>query len=140
MVNNFRKKFGKPENTLIVLGDYDSKNHMRGVEPIINRKIRKIFKNNKYQVLMINEYNTSKLCHKCNSENEKFLYRKSKKPKSKGQTYLVHSLLCCKNANCKMIYNRDKNACYNMFQIVKSIINGKGRPNEFCRPKQLHTH
>jgi uncharacterized alpha/beta hydrolase family protein len=89
MINNFKKKFGKPENTLVIVGDYDSKNHMKGVEPIINRKIRKIFKNNKYETYLINEYNTSKLCHKCNHENENFLYRESKKPKNKGKSYLV---------------------------------------------------
>ena len=141
MINNFKNKFGKPENTLVIVGDYDSKNHMKGVEPIINRKIRKLFKNNKYETYLINEYNTSKLCHKCNCENEKFLYRESKKPKSEGKTYLVHGALRCKSVNCEMIHNRDKNACRNMLKIVKSLFKGKGRLKKFCRPKkQRHTH
>lgn len=38
---------------------------MKGKEPIINRRIRKIFRNNGYDVYLINEFNTSKLCNKC---------------------------------------------------------------------------
>ena len=46
-------------------------------EPIINRRIRKIFRNNGYEVYMINEFRTSMLCHRCESKCDNFLKRES---------------------------------------------------------------
>ena len=55
MINNFRNKFGKPEETIFIIGDYDKGDgHIKGKEPIINRRIRKIFRNNNYEVYLIN--------------------------------------------------------------------------------------
>ena len=34
-----------------------------------------------------------------------------------------------------MIHNRDKNACQNMYKIVKDIMKGKKRPTEYSREK-----
>lgn len=134
MIRNFSNKYGKPEKTLVIIGDYDKgANNMRGKEPIINRKIRKIFKNNKYETYKINEFRTSKLCHICCGENETFIKRESKKPKDEGKKIEVFGLLRCTNVNCKQIHNRDKNAALNMYKIVKSIFEGKGRPKEYCR-------
>jgi len=89
-----------------------------------------------YTVYMINEYRTSKLCHECNGETENFLERESKKPKSKGKKLLVWGLTRCKNLKCKLIHNRDVNACKNMQKIVRSILRGKGRPEIFTRKKE----
>ena len=58
-------------------------NNMKGKEPIINRRIRKIFRNSGYKVYMINEFRTSKLCNCCHQELDKFLTRASNKPKDK---------------------------------------------------------
>jgi hypothetical protein len=53
---------------------------MKGKEPIINRRIKKIFRNHKYQVFMINEFKTSKLCNVCENVCSTFLKRESKSP------------------------------------------------------------
>lgn len=143
MVNNFKEKFGKPEDVIVVIGDYDKENNMKGKEPIINRRIRKIFRNNKFEVYKINEFRTSKLCNKCCGENEIFLERESHKPKNKGDIVEVFGLLRCKNVNCKLIHNRDKNSALNMYKIVKSIFEEKGRPKEYCRENKetkIHSH
>jgi len=58
---------------------------MKGKEPIINRRIRKIFRNNGYEVYLINEFHTSKLCNKCEEKCSLFLIRKSKNPKHNGK-------------------------------------------------------
>jgi hypothetical protein len=134
MVRNFKEKFGKPEELIVVIGDYDKgDNNMKGKEPIINRRIRKIFRNNKFEVYKINEFRTSKLCNNCCGENETFLERESHKPNNKGEKIICHGLLRCKNVNCKLIHNRDKNSALNMYKITKSIFEGKGRPKEYCR-------
>jgi hypothetical protein len=139
MIKNFQKKYGKPENCLIVYGDYDKKEHMKGKEPIISKRMKKIFRKNKYDLYLINEFRTSKLCNKCCSECVNFLERESHKPKDinketkRGKTILVWGLVRCTNVNCNIIHNRDKNSTLNMYKISKAIINGNPRPKEYCR-------
>ena len=144
MIKNFKEKFGKPEELIVVIGDYDKgNNNMKGKEPIINKRIRKIFRNNKFEVYKINEFRTSKLCNNCCGENEIFLERESNKPHNKGKLVKVFGLMRCKNVNCKLIHNRDKNSALNMYKITKSIFEGKGRPKEYCRENKeikLHSH
>jgi hypothetical protein len=48
MIKNFKKKFGNPENTICVcvMGDFDkSNNRMKGIEPVICKRFRKLFRN-----------------------------------------------------------------------------------------------
>jgi hypothetical protein len=147
MIKNFSNKFGKPNDCIVVLGDYDKGEHnMKGKEPIINRRIRKIFRNNGYKVYMINEFRTSKLCNVCESCCSPFLKRESHKPKNidkktkKGKLIEVWGLTLCENKNCSLIHNRDKNSALNMYKITQSILNGKGRPEKYCREiKQIHS-
>jgi len=147
MIKNFSNKFGKPDECIVVLGDYDKGEHnMKGKEPIINRRIRKIFRNNNYKVYMINEFRTSKLCNVCESNCSPFLKRESHKPKDidkkikKGKLIEVWGLTLCENKKCSLIHNRDKNSALNMYKITQSILNGKGRPEKYCREiKQIHS-
>ena len=44
---------------------------MKGVEPTINKKLRKIFKNAGFDTYLINEFRTSKLCNCCHNELER---------------------------------------------------------------------
>ena len=139
MINNFRKKYGNSDECLVVLGDYDKQNNRKGKEPIINRKIRKIFRQNNYEIYLINEFRTSKLCNNCCGECENFLKRESHNPKHKnketGKRKIIEvwGLVRCTNEKCKLIHNRDKNSALNMYKITKSILNGLGRPKEYCR-------
>ena len=49
MISNFKKKFGVPEDYIVILGDYDKGDgNMKGKEPIINKKIRKLLRNGGY--------------------------------------------------------------------------------------------
>ena len=130
MLKNFEKTFGSPKNVIIVFGDYDKLDTMHGCEPHISKRLRGLLVIYGYEVYKINEYNTSKLCNKCQSEMERF-----KKVKGKdGNDYLLWSLLRCKNVNCKTIHNRDHNSPRNMIIITKSIMASKGRPKEYQRP------
>ncbi len=138
MINNFQYKYGKPGETIFVMGDYDKGNYnMKGKEPVICKKFRRIFRNAGYKTYLINEFRTSKLCNCCNEELEKYFKKPSQKPKLKKEekTEICHGLLRCKSVKHKseIFHNRDKNAVQNMLNIVKSIINTGKRPKIFCR-------
>ena len=138
MINNFQNKYGKPEETIFVMGDYDKGDyHMKGKEPVICKKFRRIFRNAGYKTFLVNEFRTSKLCNCCNEELEYFLERPSQKPKLKkeGKTEICHGLLRCQSVKHKseIFHNRDKNAVQNMLNIVKSVLRTGKRPEIFCR-------
>ena len=144
MIKNFSNKFGKPDECTVILGDYDKGEHnMKGKEPIINRRIRNIFRNNGYEVYIINEFRTSKLCNKCESNCNTFHKRESKKPKdldkktNKRKVIEVWGLTLCSNNKCSQIHNRDKNSALNMYKIVESIYRGEGRPKKYSREIKL---
>ena len=136
MIKNFSNKFGKSENTIVIMGDYDKGSyHMKGVEPVICKKFRRIFKNAGYKTFLVNEYKTSMLCNCCHNELETFKERPSKKPKRKGETEICHGLLRCQSVKpkCEIVHNRDKNAVQNMLAIVSSVFDIGERPAVFCR-------
>ena len=136
MIRNFRNKFGGPEEVLFILGDYDKGSYnMKGKEPAICRKFRKIFINNGYETYLINEFRTSKLCNGCHCPLENFHKRKSQKPKDKSKIITVHGLLHHPdvNAKCKIIHNRDKNAIQNMIYIVETVKATGQRPLLYSR-------
>ena len=141
MIKNFKTKFGNPENTICVMGDFDkSNNHMKGIEPVICKRFRRLFRNAGYTTYMINEFRTSKLCNCCHKEIEQFMTRLSNKPKDKKieKKILVNGLLSHKEDKheCEIIHNRDKNAVQNMLFIVKHIFEKGRRPEAFSR---IHT-
>jgi uncharacterized short protein YbdD (DUF466 family) len=101
MINNFKKKFGKPESVIIGIGDYDQGSyHMKHKEPTKGKGFRKVFRQAGYKVLLVDEYKTSCKCHVCHCDTEKFLWRKNHKPRKKNkpgqkpkiyqETILVH--------------------------------------------------
>jgi transposase len=110
---------------------------MKGKEPVICKKFRRIFRNAGYKTFLVNEFRTSKLCNCCNGELEHFLERPSQKPKLKkeNKTEICHGLLRCQSVKHKseIFHNRDKNAVQNMLNIVKSVFDTGKRPNIFCR-------
>jgi len=145
MVNNFKEKMGDPKTTIVICGDYDDNGKaIKGKEPIISKRIRKVLRNGGYKCYLINEYNTSALCNICEHKTEGYLERISKKPKYKGKEKIeeVWGLRRCSNLNCKVItkkgevrrvYNRDDNAVMNMIKIVNNLIKHNKRPINYCR-------
>lgn len=137
MIKNFTKKFGSPKDIIIVMGDYDKGENMRGKEPTICKRFRRLFRNAKFSTYLVNEFRTSMLCNECHEELEKFMERLSHKPHlyKEEKKELVHGLLRCKSVKheCEIIHNRDKNAVQNMLYIVKSIFETGKRPVEYSR-------
>ncbi len=137
MIRNFKEKMGDEENTVVLVGDYSVKSeNMKGTLPAIAKRILTIFKKFKYEVYVIDEYNTSKRCNECGEENETFHKRKSEKPKLKGKKELVHGLLRCQSLKYKIIHNKDKNAVKNMLKIVEDYKNKKERREIYCKKKK----
>jgi transposase len=46
---------------------------MKGIEHVICKRFRRLFTNAGYEVYLVNEFRTSKLCNCCNEEIEPFL-------------------------------------------------------------------
>ena len=127
MIKNFTNKFGNSKDIIFAIGDYSKGSYnMKGLEPSICKKFRRIFKNAGIETYLINEFRTSKLCNNCHNELEYFMKRDNNK--------LVHGLLRCQSVqhNCEIIHNRDKNAVQNMLYIINSIKDTGKKPNIFC--------
>ena len=62
---------------------YYKKEGFKGKELTICKRFRKLFRNHKYEVYLINEFKTSKICNECEKgECETFLERELYMPKS----------------------------------------------------------
>src|SRR5690606_3312610 len=86
MINQIKKHFGDPEDTVIAIGDWSSNgHHMRGKEPTKGKGMRTIFKKAGYRIFLVNEYRTSERCYNCHEKMDYCMRRPSKKPKKLGQ-------------------------------------------------------
>jgi len=136
LINNFKKIFGKPEETIVIFGDWEQKQHMKYKEPIKGKGMRLLFRQNNYKTFLVDEFRTSCMCSICKNEIgrcEKFQIRKNPKPYKSGNV-LVHGALRCKN--CEAVWNRDVNGATNICRIAKNAINGLERPKYLCREKK----
>jgi transposase len=136
LITNFKKIFGKPEETIVIFGDWEQKQHMKYKEPTKGKGMRMLFRQNKYKTYLVDEFRTSCMCSICKTEIgkcEKFQIRKNPKPYKSGNI-LVHGALRCKN--CEAVWNRDVNGATNICRIAKNAINGIERPKYLCREKK----
>ena len=136
LINNFKKIFGKPKETIIIFGDWEQKQHMKYKEPIKGKGMRMLFRQNNYKTYLVDEFRTSCMCSICKKETgrcEKFQIRENPKPYKSGNI-LVHGLISCKN--CSNVWNRDVNGATNIYRIANNAINGIERPKYLCREKK----
>jgi hypothetical protein len=78
-MNNFKKIFGKPEETIVIFGDFEQKQHMKYKEATKGVGMRKLFRQNNYKVYLVDEFRTSCMCSICKTEMarcEKFITQK----------------------------------------------------------------
>lgn len=138
MINRFKKIFGDPKDVVICAGDFEQKKHMKYKEPVKGKGMRKLFRNHGYPVYLVDEFRTSCMCSKCQSNDgrcEKFVRRKSPKPWKKDVSILVHGVLNCKK--CGTVWNRDVNGATNIYRIAKQAIQGKKRPSYLSRTNSV---
>ena len=48
LINQFKKKFGDEKDTIICIGDYEQRKHMKFKEPIKGKGMRTLFRKNGY--------------------------------------------------------------------------------------------
>ena len=124
-LNRIEETYGKKENLLLCYGNWSNNKQMKYIMPTKGIGLRRTVEK-KFNVVLVDEFRTSKLCSKCNCELEHYnnLHRvlvcrgcKSSGSESKNTTFM----------------NRDMNACMNMLHISNSWIHSKIRPENFCR-------
>ena len=92
-----------------------------------------------YDVFLLDEHKTSKVCPHCYEEVETFKMRRNPKPYKNNQVAL-HGLLRCQSNYCQQqcgfparLWNRDDVATLNQLYIVQQLLTGNDRPAPFQR-------
>jgi transposase len=134
MVNRFKEKLGRPDNTFIAFGDWSQKSQMKYKEPSKGKSFRNLFRKAGYKVYLVDEYKTSKQCCNCEDSDgicEKFLTKRSPRPWKKETNIICHGVVKCKT--CSTIFNRDVNSSINISKIAKTQLKCSSRPEYLCR-------
>jgi hypothetical protein len=79
IIKNMKKNYGDPNNCVVILGDYSKSTNLKGQEPTIKKRIREILLKSEYKTYLIDEYNTSKKCNKCECDTEHLKIKSNKK-------------------------------------------------------------
>ena len=134
MINRFKSIFGKPNETVVCIGDFEQRKHRKFKEPIKGKGFRTLFRRHGYKVYLVDEFRTSCRCSNCEGECEKF--RKCRNPKPmKNDEIISHGALMCKT--CNALWNRDENSSRNIYKIVYNAIHKKERPKYLRRSKVI---
>ncbi len=110
---------------VILHGDYSRTTQMKGTIPTPNIGLKKVLLR-KFEIINVNEYNTSKLY------NKTFQEMKNVKVKRNKHTKYLHEILTPKEeTKCRIFVNRDVNACKNILFLGKCYLSNQTRPEEF---------
>ena len=122
MVNNFKEKFGGPEETTVFWGDWASRynGHGRGTPPTATIRLCRLLARHGYMVVWVEEQYTSKHCHGC-ERGELSPFRKVQHPKPghEGEERVCWGLTRCDN--CGRMWNRDRNAALNILWTAVQV-------------------
>jgi hypothetical protein len=152
-INKFKQVYGP--DAVVIMGDWsDAGRTPKFQAPSKTKGWRTVFSRNQIANFLIDEYGTSKHCPRCTARVECPYSRISSRPwrAAEGAMEKVHGLLGCNNRQCIQQYtnlppgtravppgsryrlwNRDTLATTNMLEIVRSVLNGDGRPARFRR-------
>ena len=104
---------------------------MKGTIPTPNIGMKKLLLS-RFEIIDVNEYNTSKLYNKTLKEMENV------KVKRKKHTKQLHEILTPKEeTKCRIFVNRDVNACKNILLLGKCFLTNQTRPEEFKMKKKV---
>jgi len=110
---------------LIAHGNWGRDSQMKGCIPTPNIGIKKLLAS-RFDIIDVNEYNTSKLYNKTFTELVNVSVRRNKHKKH------LHEILTLKgNPENRIFVNRDKNACKNILYLAKYYLQYQDRPKEF---------
>jgi len=134
MVNRFKAKFGHSDQTFIAFGNAGS-NHVKGKAVVKHKGMRKLFRRHGYDVLLVDEFRTSKVCYECHKELSN-VYVDWNNRQGEVESVYVHGLKRCTTETCKAYKNRDTNASMNILTIAECHFQGRPRPVALCRQKK----
>jgi len=69
MLSRFEKMFGSPDKTIITVGDFEQRKHMKYKEPVKGKGFRTLFRKAGYDVYLVDEFRTSCRCSCCGGES-----------------------------------------------------------------------
>jgi hypothetical protein len=144
------KEILNKSDLLICYGNWSNNKQMKYLMPTKGIGLRRLISKH-YQVLLVDEFKTSKLCNTCHNELSNHTIKKEGYDKSIKK----HRLLVCKCCKpCKfelrikatsvinnngsenkniVFINRDVNACLNILDLSNEYIFKKSRNSDFCR-------
>ena len=131
MLQNFKKKFGTPDDVIVAFGDWEQRQQMKYKEPTKGKGMRCLFRKYGYKTYLVDEFRTSCKCSNCEGGACKnFLMVNNPKPYRNNQQ-LSWGLTKCKI--CSTFWNRDCNGAKNIYKIASCAVNKKPRPTYLCR-------
>ena len=151
------------ENTLLVIGDgkfnhASSGHHATPTGMRLHTQLQKLY--GKENVRWVDEFRTSKCCSLCGGDTAGMEAVETKRDKATGEMVSkkvnsVWGLRACWNEHCSkshpvctlknierskprefLVWDRDVNACLNMFRLCGSIQKCNDRPQHLCRQNQ----
>lgn len=141
MMNRFKTVFGDPVNTVVLMGDFEQRQHMKFKEPTKGKSIRNTFKTFGYELYLVDEFRTSCKSFVNGNDAETFLLKSNPRPFREG-IIKCHGLLRSKIfTNEKsgdekyVLLNRDFNGSMNILKKGKCIIDGEEIPTYLSRHK-----
>ena len=121
---------------LIAFGDWEQRQGISfGKEATKGKGMRTMFINKKYELYLIDEFRTSKLCNRTECSNSILETQCIKR--NKEDLRGLWGLVRCKNENCTRVYNRDRNSSVNIYNKAKEINENKEKNENFQRGKPL---
>lgn len=95
MISRFKALFGGPVDTIVCFGDWEQMIHRKFKPPHQGKGLRDTFRRADYQVFLVDEFRTSKMCCRCGDAQgicETFKIHP-------GKQYKEHGLLRCLKCN-----------------------------------------
>ena len=122
-----KEEIKQGKKLVILHGDYSRTTQMKGCISTPNIGMKKLLLS-RFDIVEVNEFNTSKLYNKTLKEMENVSVKRKKHKKS------LHEILTPKEeTKCRIFVNRDVNACKNILLLGKCYLESQTRPYEFTR-------
>ena len=129
-LNQIEATYGKREEIMICHGNWSQTKQMKNTMPAMGIGLRRLIAK-RFDLFLIDEFRTSKLCHLCHQELTKY-----KDPKHQSVYRLLVCPHCLSNGSESKntyFFNRDANACRNFLYLSRSWMKNRIRPDAYCR-------
>ena len=135
LLNKIEATFGKRKDIVLGLGDWAIKtgHHLKNSEPTMTKGLFHLL-TSRFQVVSVNEYNTSKIYCKDHHVRLKNVEIEVPQPDKPPKQVSLHSLLTHPEETKCIFVNRDRNASQNIFHCLQYYLDPvtlRQRPKAF---------